>query len=117
MEDTGIISGPDSGMSDIATTGEDIVKVSETKVSSAVSPAQKIKEQSIPLPYKEPKWNHVPNEAYGFDILKFGQILGSIDLSTKSFYVFGLLSTCDIRMSNTTVSRYHAVLRGSYRKS
>jgi len=110
-EDTGNISGPDSGISDIATTGQDVVKVSETKLSSAISPAQKIKEQSIPLPYKEPKWSGVPCEAYGFEVLKSGQILESIDLSTKSFYVFGRLSTCDIRMANTTVSRYHAVLQ------
>lgn len=110
-EDTGNISGPDSGISDIATTGQDIVKVSETKLSSAISPAQKIKEQSIPLPYKEPKWSGVPSEAYGFEVLKSGQILESIDLSTKSFYVFGRLSACDIRMANTTVSRYHAVLQ------
>lgn len=110
-EDTGNISSPDSGISDIATTGQDIVKVSETKLSSAISPAQKIKEQSIPLPYKEPKWSGVPSEAYGFEVLKSGQILESIDLSTKSFYVFGRLSACDIRMANTTVSRYHAVLQ------
>jgi hypothetical protein len=85
------------------------VKISETKLNSAISPAQKIKEQSIPLPYKEPKCSGVPNEACGFEILKSGQILESIDLSAKSFYVFGRLSTCDIRMTNTTVSRYHAV--------
>jgi len=126
-EDTGNISGPDSGISDIATTGQDIVKVSETKLSSAVSPAQKIKEQSIPLSYKVPKWmpykvpkwmsykvrkwSGVPSEAYCFEVLKSGQILESIDLSTKSFYVFGRLSTCDIRMTNTTVSGYHAILQ------
>ena len=110
-EDTGNISGPDSGISDIATTGQDIVKVSETKLSSAVSPAQKIKEQSIPLSYKVPKWSGVPSEAYCFEVLKSGQILESIDLSTKSFYVFGRLSTCDISMTNTTVSGYHAILQ------
>lgn len=110
-EDTGNISDPDSGISDIVTTDQDSVKVSETKLNSAVSPAQKIKEQSIPLPYKEPKWSGVPTEAYSFEVLKSGQILESIDLSTKSFYVFGRLSTCDIRMANTTVSRYHAVLQ------
>ena len=110
-EDTGNISGPDSGVSDIAITVQDIVKVSETKLSSAVSPAQKIKKQSIPLHYKEPKWSGVPSEAYCFEVLKSGQILESIDLSTKSFYVFGRLSTCDISMTNTTVSGYHAILQ------
>ena len=58
-----------------------------------------------------PKWSGVPSEAYSFEVLKSGQILESIDLSTKSFYVFGRLSTCDIRMANTTVSRYHAILQ------
>ena len=110
-EDTGNISAPDSGISDISTTGQDIVKIPDTKLSSAVSPAQKIKEQSIPLSYKVPKWSGVPSEAYCFEVLKSGQILESIDLSTKSFYVFGRLSTCDISMTNTTVSGYHAILQ------
>lgn len=110
-EDTGNVSGPDFSESDTAKTCPDIVKTSETKLSSSVSPAQEIKEKSIPLPYKEPKWSGTPSEAYGFEVLKSGQILEHIELNTKSFYVFGRLSTCDISMAHPTVSRYHAVLQ------
>ena len=63
------------------------------------------------MSYKVPKWSGVPSEVYCFEVLKSGQILESIDLSTKSFYVFGRVSTCDIRMANTTVSGYHAILQ------
>ena len=62
------------------------------------------------MPYKVPKWSGVPSETYCFEVLKSGQILESIDLSTKLFYVIGRISTCDIHMTNTTVSRYHAIL-------
>jgi hypothetical protein len=110
-EDAGNVSDPDSSISDTAETDPDIGNISETKLSSAVSPAQKIKEKSIPLPYREPKWSGIPNEAFGFEVLKSGQILENVDLNTKSFYVFGRLSTCDICMAHPTISRYHAVLQ------
>ncbi|KAJ9593945.1 hypothetical protein L9F63_014659 [Diploptera punctata] len=88
------------------------IKGTEYKsLSSTVSPAQKIKENSIPLPYKEPKWGGIPKFEYGFEILKNGQILEKCTLEEKSFYVFGRLSTCDFHLQHPTISRYHAVLQ------
>jgi hypothetical protein len=109
-EDTGDIPHTDSDVSDNAETDPIIVINSET-ISNAVCPAQVIKESSIPLPYKEPKWSGIANETYGFEVLKSGKILENISLNSKSFYVFGRLSTCDIHMAHPTISRYHAVLQ------
>jgi protein phosphatase 1D len=97
-------------ISDDAETDPNIVINSET-ISGAVSPAQMIKESSIPLPYKEPKWSGIPNETYSFEVLKSGKILENVSLNSKPFYVFGRLSTCDIHMTHPTISRYHAVLQ------
>ena len=107
-------------ISDVSTSSDDDIQSdcsvhslssTEVKPISTVSPAQKIKESSIPLPYKEPKWSGIPNCEYGFEVLKNGQILEKFPLSDKSFYVFGRLSTCDFHMQHPTVSRYHAVLQ------
>lgn len=110
-EDTGNIPHADPDVNDDAETDPNIVIISETKISSAVSPAQMIKESLIPLPYKEPKWSGIPNETYSFEVLKSGKILENVSLNSKSFYVFGRLSTCDIHMTHPTISRYHAVLQ------
>ncbi|XP_069702821.1 kanadaptin [Periplaneta americana] len=101
----------DSNLTDSVETDASVVKTVEIKSCNTVSPAQKIKESSIPLPYKEPKWSGIPEEDYGFEVLKSGKILENIKLNSKSFYVFGRLSTCDIRMAHPTISRYHAVLQ------
>ncbi|XP_066991440.2 kanadaptin [Anabrus simplex] len=85
--------------------------VPETKQQNKLSPAQKLKDIAVPLPYKEPNWGGIPEEHYAFEVLKSGSILENIDLSSKSFYVFGRLSTCDVRMAHPTVSRFHAVLQ------
>lgn len=110
-EATGNIPHTDSDVSDNAETDPNTVIDSETKISGAVSPAQMIKESSIPLPYKEPKWSGIPNETYSFEVLKSGKILENVSLNSKPFYVFGRLSTCDIHMTHPTISRYHAVLQ------
>lgn len=113
IETEDIESAPDTDSSthDIAAVDPNILKNPDSKTSSAVSPAQKITESLIPLPYKEPNWSGIPNEAYSFEVLKSGKILENINLSSKSFYVFGRLSTCDIHMAHPTISRYHAVLQ------
>jgi pSer/pThr/pTyr-binding forkhead associated (FHA) protein len=110
-EDIGNAPDTDFNIRDTAETDPKIVKNPDAEISSAVSPAQKIAESSIPLPYKEPNWSGIPNEAYGFEVLKSGKILENVNLNSKPFYVFGRLSTCDIHMAHPTISRYHAVLQ------
>lgn len=110
-EVTGNIPLTDSNISDNAEADPNTVINSDTKISDAVSPAQMIKENSVPLPYKEPKWSGIPNETYSFEVLKSGKILENVSLNSKPFYVFGRLSTCDIHMSHPTISRHHAVLQ------
>ncbi|KAJ1520845.1 hypothetical protein ONE63_003933 [Megalurothrips usitatus] len=74
-------------------------------------PAQKLKE--TPIPYLEPKWGGVPPESYSLDVIKSGTVLDPIDLSAKSYIVFGRQTNCDVQMAHPTVSRHHAVLQYS----
>ncbi|XP_051155549.1 kanadaptin [Leptopilina boulardi] len=69
------------------------------------------KEKQIPLPYREPTWSGKPENKYKAEILKSGQILETIDLSEKNFYVVGRLPICDIPLANPTISRYHAIFQ------
>ncbi|XP_047118965.1 kanadaptin isoform X2 [Schistocerca piceifrons] len=87
---------------------------SESTKLLSLAPAQKLKEKSVPLPYKEPTWSGIPEADYGFEVLKDGRIIERIELSCKPFYVIGRLSTCDIQMAHPTISRYHAIVQ--YRK-
>ncbi|KAG8336337.1 Kanadaptin [Homalodisca vitripennis] len=64
-----------------------------------------------PLPYKEPEWGGLPLHQYKLEELKSGTIVKTIDLSQRSFWVFGRLEHCDIPMLHPTISRYHAVLQ------
>lgn len=59
------------------------------------------------LTYKEPEWSGIsgPDANYGFDVLKSGKIIESIDLSDKAFWVFGRLGNCDMIMAHPTISR------------
>ncbi|KAK4881671.1 hypothetical protein RN001_004990 [Aquatica leii] len=78
------------------------------------TPAQQITENSIALPYKEPKWSGLPQSTgkdYIFEVLKSGVIVEQINLMSKPFWVFGRSNNCEICMAHPTVSRYHAVLQ------
>ncbi|XP_063234830.1 kanadaptin [Bacillus rossius redtenbacheri] len=81
------------------------------KKSDKLSPAQKITEQVVPLPYKEPKWSGLPKAYYKFEVLKCGKIIETLELISKPFFVFGKLSSCDVILAHPTISRYHAVLQ------
>ena len=85
----------------------------ETKVSSlknaGPSPTEKLKE--LPIPYKEPDWGGPSEVLYSFEVLKKGVIIEDIDLTTKSFHVFGRLPSCDVTMEHPSLSRYHAVVQ------
>ncbi|XP_054277918.1 kanadaptin-like [Macrosteles quadrilineatus] len=64
-----------------------------------------------PLPYIEPEWGGLPSREYKLEELKNGTIVKTLDLTLRSFHVFGRLENCDIPMLHPTVSRYHAVLQ------
>lgn len=82
-----------------------------SKPRSQGVPAQKLKE--APIPYLEPKWGGIPTENYSLDVIKSGTILEPLDLSTKSHYVFGRQTNCDVQMAHPTISRYHLVIQYS----
>lgn len=90
---------------------EENVLAEEPPVKVDKSPAEKIIENSTPIPYKEPKWSGLPSSPYSFEVLKSGTIVETITLNDKPFHVFGKLSNCDIVMAHPTVSRYHAVIQ------
>lgn len=86
-------------------------QISKPRKSAPSIPAQKLKE--TPIPYLEPKWGGVPSVEYSLDVIKSGTVLEPIDLSSKSYHVFGRQTNCDIQMAHPTVSRHHAVLQYS----
>lgn len=83
----------------------------KTSKKIAPSPAEKLKQNEIPIPYREPDWGGPCEVMYSFEILKKGVIIEEIDLTTKSFHVFGRLPSCDITMEHPSLSRYHAVVQ------
>jgi len=75
------------------------------------SPAEKVKANSLPLPYKEPSWGGIPEKKYHIEVLKNGSIVERIELKGQSFFVVGRLENCDITLEHPSLSRYHAVLQ------
>lgn len=106
------ISSPSEEKTDSSNVTNSKNSTSTNSVSkSDKSPAEKLVENSTPVPYKEPKWSGLPQSQYSFEVLKSGTILEKIELSNKSYYVFGRLGNCDIVMAHPTVSRFHAVMQ------
>lgn len=110
VEDSEKISDSESNSPGLNNSDVD-KSVKSVKKVPKISPAQKLNESCIPLPYKEPKWSGLPTCKYSFEVLKNGGIIETIDLSTKPFIVFGRLGTCDVPMAHPTISRFHAVLQ------
>lgn len=73
--------------------------------------AEEAKQIRAAIPYKEPSWGGLATRKYSFDVLKNGSIIDSIDLSDKSFYIFGRLPTCDVTLEHPSLSRYHACIQ------
>ena len=80
----------------------------------ATSETQKHPE-TPPLPYHEPLWSGLPEEPSSLEVIKNGALINEIDLTEKSFFVFGRLPACDVVLDHPSISRYHAVLQ--YRSS
>nr|XP_045583117.1 kanadaptin-like isoform X2 [Procambarus clarkii] len=74
------------------------------------SPAQKLIEKAVPIPYKEPTWSGLPPADYSFEVLKNGTIVEVISLN-KPFSVVGRLAQCDIVMEHPSLSRFHCVIQ------
>ncbi|CAH1791659.1 unnamed protein product [Owenia fusiformis] len=81
------------------------------KPTPELSSEEKRKQAQVMIPYKEPIWSGVPEQLYTFDILKSGQIVDTIDLTSKGHYVFGRLPSCDVTLEHPSLSRYHAVIQ------
>jgi protein phosphatase 1D len=89
-----------------------VKKSSTIPALQAYADPNKSKEKLIPLPYTEPEWGgNISNEDYSLEVLKDGVIAEKILLNTKSFYIFGRLSNCDVQMNHPSSSRYHAILQ------
>ena len=68
-------------------------------------------QQSVSIPYKEPTWGGLGDKPYSFEMVKNGTVIDTLDLSSKSFHVFGRLPSCDFPMEHPSLSRYHAVIQ------
>jgi hypothetical protein len=79
--------------------------------SQKFSPAERLKEAQVVIPYKEPAWGGLSEVKYNFEIVKNGTVVERYDLSDKSYHVFGRLPSCDHSMDHPSLSRYHAVLQ------
>jgi len=75
------------------------------------SPAERLKETEAVIPYKEPDWGGLSEVPYSFEVVKNGIVIDKVDLSVKSFHVFGRLPSCDHSMDHPSLSRYHAVVQ------
>lgn len=51
------------------------------------------------------------SQPYSLEIIKGGTPVEAIDLTSKSFWVFGRLPQCDVAMEHPSLSRYHAVIQ------
>lgn len=63
--------------------------------------------------YQEPDWSGLTDKEYSFDVLKNGSIIDTVCLTSKPFYIFGRLPSCDITLEHPSLSRYHAVVQYS----
>lgn len=75
------------------------------------SPAERQKEMESAVPYKEPPWGSITDRKYYFEAIKNGIVVETVDLTKKSFHVFGRLPSCDHSMDHPSLSRYHAVVQ------
>ncbi|CAG8492183.1 2259_t:CDS:10 [Dentiscutata heterogama] len=81
----------------------------EFKVPAPVN--TKPPESIPPVPYEKPDWSDISKIDYGFEVIKGGLSVETIDLSSKEFLVLGRLPVCDLSMEHPSISRYHAIIQ------
>ena len=70
--------------------------------------------EEIKCSYVEPLWSGKPDGVYKIDVLKSGVIVNTLNLSSKPYHIIGKVLSCDISLTNETISQFHAILQ--YRK-
>ena len=86
--------------------------VTKQKLSSqSFSPAEQMRDAEVVIPYKEPSWGGIAERSYYFEVIKSGSVADRVELTDKSYYVFGRLPSCDHSMDHPSLSRYHAVIQ------
>ena len=70
----------------------------------SASPAEKMREKSLPLPYQEPPWGGHPPSGYSVEVIKGGSVAETLQLD-KNFLVVGRFYSCDVKMEHPSLSR------------
>ncbi|CAL4171507.1 unnamed protein product, partial [Meganyctiphanes norvegica] len=74
------------------------------------TPAEQLKDKSVPIPYKEPKWSGLPVQEYMLEVMKNGIIVDNIKLDVP-FMVVGRSAGAHIPMDHPSISRFHCVIQ------
>lgn len=103
----------DKVKSDEASKGKITSMSSKTETLNKLSssPVEQLQLSALNIGYKEPSWSGICEESYNFEVIKNGKNIDTIDLTTKPFYVFGRLPSCDVTLEHPSLSRYHAVVQ------
>lgn len=95
----------------------DVDDVSD-QMEDTVGPSSKTKPQATveliqqpQIPYKEPEWGSTCTTQYSFEVVKNGTVVDTIDLTKKSYFVFGRLPSCDVSLEHPSLSRHHAIIQ------
>ncbi len=114
-KDQGEVSSPINASKAPQSNEDKIDDESKPVEQEQKSPAELLKQkESLPLPYREPSWSCLPPDGksvYSLEVLKDGVIAQKLQLSDKSFFVFGRRPSCDLQMEHPSLSRYHALLQ------
>jgi len=94
----------------ITDTPEESVKTKKVVGKPFQTPAEQLKDKSVPIPYKEPKWSGLPIQEYMLEVLKNGVIVGNIKLDVP-FLVVGRSAGTHIPMEHPSISRFHCVIQ------
>ena len=89
----------------------EIATKSQSFMSSKKQKMKMIPTLNIVDYYKEPMWGGVSTKPYSLEVIKNGGIIDTIDITRKSFYVFGRINECDIYLEHPSLSRFHAIVQ------